>query len=156
MARYSASNELAGTRQNMTSSYKTLLLLTAATATLTRSLLYDVTVGTNGVPADNALEFDISRTTTALGTGTTATANALDTTIRAGGTVATVNHTAEPTVTAASSLLQFGMNQRASYRWVAAPNSELVIPAVNLAGLAVRSKSAAYTSTVTAAGLFEE
>lgn len=155
MARYSGSNELAGTRQSMSSSYKTLLTITAATATLTRALLYDVTVGTNGTPADNAMEFDISRVTT-LGTGTAGTANPLDGTIRASGSVLTLNHTVEPTVTGASSLLQFGMNQRASYRWVAAPNSEFVIPATNLAGLTLRAKSASYTSTVTGAALFEE
>lgn len=155
MARYAASNELGGTRQATASTYKTALTITAATATLTRALLFDLTVGTNGTPADNAMEFDVSRVT-AVGTGTTVTANPLDTTIRASGSVATANHTVEPTVTAASSLLQFGMNQRASYRWVAAPNSEMIIPAVNVAGLAVRFKSASYTGTVTAAGLFEE
>ena len=155
MARYSGSNELAGTRQAMAATYKTLMVLAAATATLTRAMVGDITVGINGTPADNVMEFDVSRTT-ANGTGTAATPVPLDPALRAAGTTLTVNQTAEPTVTAASSLLQFGMNQRATYRWVAAPGSELLIPATNAAGLAIRAKSPAYTGTATAVALFEE
>ena len=155
MSRFASNNDLGGTKQALTTTYKTILCLTAATATLTMAALYDLTVGTNGVPADNALEWDISRIT-AIGTGTAATPNPLQPAHRASGTVATVNHTAEPTVTAASSLLQFGMNQRASYRWVAAPNSEMIVPNTNLAGLAIRAKAASYVSTVTASALHEE
>lgn len=155
MARYSGNNDLAGTKQAMTTSYKTLLTLTAATATLTRALLADFTIGTTGVPADNVMEYDISRIT-ALGTGTAATLNPNDPLTRAAGSVLTLNHTAEPTVTAASSLFYIGWNQRASYRWVADPDGELILPAVNLAGLAMRAKSGAYVGFVGAQAHIKE
>lgn len=155
MSRFASNNDLGGTKQALAATYKTIIALTAATATLTMAVLYDMTVATNGVPADNALEWDVSRTTVA-GTGTIVVANPLQPAHRVAGTVATANYTIEPTVTAASSLLQFGMNQRASYRWVAAPGSEMIVPATNAFGLVVRAKSAAYTSTVTASLLHEE
>ena len=48
------------------------------------------------------------------------------------------------------------MNQRASYRWVAAPGSELVYPALANNGFVLRAKSGGYTSTFTGAVLVEE
>lgn len=155
MAKYATNNDNAGTKQALSSAYKTLLLLTAATATLCRAMVYDVLIGTNGTPADNFIEWDISRQTAA-GTITATTPNPLDTTHRAAGTVGGANATAEGTITASSSVFYVGVNQRASYRWVAAPGGELIIPAVNLSGLALRAKSAAYTGTATAAMHHEE
>jgi hypothetical protein len=90
------------------------------------------------------MEYDVSRQTAA-GTSTSATPNPLDSANRAAGTVASVNFSAEGTITAASSVLYIPVNQRASYRWVAVPGSELVIPATNLAGFAVRFRSGGYT-----------
>jgi hypothetical protein len=150
MAVYHTNSDLAGTPQAMTTTYKTLVTLTAATATLTSGKIIDVMFGTSGTPADNYLEYDISRQTAA-GTITAATPTALDPTTRACGTVAGANATAEGTVTAASSVFNIAVNQRASYRWVAVPGSELIIPNVNLSGFAVRAKSAAYTGTAVAA-----
>lgn len=155
MANYSVSNTLAGTQQNLSTSYKTLVALTAATATLKRAKVYDVMVGTDGTPADNAVVYDISRQTAA-GTSTAATPTALDPADAASGTVGSVNFTAEGTITAASSVFSIAMNQRASYRWVAAPGSELVIPATNLAGFALRAKSPGYTSTAVGTILFQD
>jgi len=153
--RYSSSNDLAGTKQAMSSAYKTLVALTAATATLTRGKIYDVLIGTNGTPADNPMEFDISRQTAA-GTSTSITPVSLEPGDRAAGTVGTANFTAEGTITATSSVFYVGLNQRASYRWVAAPGSELVIPNTNLAGFALRAKSASYTGTSTGQMYHEE
>ena len=45
------------------------------------------------------------------------------------------NHTVEPTYTAAKELLEVPLNTRATFRWAAAPGSELVIPATNDAGI---------------------
>lgn len=155
MARYSTNNSLAGAQQPTAATYKTMLALTAATATLTSAKVFDVMWGTAGLPADNYMEFDLSRQTAA-GTSTVATPNALDGALRAAGTVANVNFTAEGTITAASSLLYIGINQRASYRWVCQPGSEFVIPATNLAGLAFRVRSAGYTGNATGTMLHEE
>lgn len=156
MPNYAASNGLAGTLQAITSTYKTLLALTAATATLRRGKIYDLMVGTLGTPADQTYEIDVSRQTAA-GTSSAVTPNPLDPADVAAGTVGAANFTAEGTITAASSVLYLGINQRASYRWVAAPGGELVWPATNLNGLAVRARSVSGgTATVTAQAEFSE
>lgn len=155
MARYSASNTLAGTQQALSTAYKSLLILKAATASLRRAFIYDLLFGTDGTPADNAVVYDVSRQT-ADGTATATTPLALDPADAASDTIGASNATAEGTITAASSVLSIGVNQRASYRWVAAPGGELVIPATNLAGFAVRAKSPAYTGTAIATAHFQE
>lgn len=152
MANYSASNGLAGTLQATTSTYKTLLALTAQTTSLRRIKIYDVLFGTLGTPADQTYEWDISRQTAA-GTSTAVTPLPLDPADAAAFTVGSANFTAEGTITAASSLFYFAANQRASYRWQAVPGSELVGPATNLAGLAMRTRSAS-GGTVTASAEF--
>jgi hypothetical protein len=52
------------------------------------------------------------------------------------------------------------VNQRASYRWVAAPGSEIVYPANTSAtgnnALSLQARSAAYTGTVTGAVMVSE
>lgn len=156
MANFAVNNGLGGTLQAVSSAYKTLLSVTAQTTSLKRGKLYDVTFGTIGTPADQTYEFDISRQTAA-GTSTAVTPNALDPADAAAFTVGSANFTAEPTITAASSMFYLGINQRASYRWVAAPGSEVLWPATNLAGLAMRTRSVSGgTATATAAFLFQE
>jgi hypothetical protein len=149
MAAYNANNLLGGTQQALSTSYKTLLALTAATATLTRAEVNDFSVGTDGTPGDTVVQWDISRQTAA-GTSTAVTPNPTDIAYRAAGTVASANFTAEGTITANSSQWAMAVNQRAAFRWVAAPGSELCIPATNLAGFALRAKSASYTGTAVA------
>jgi hypothetical protein len=144
MAVFSTNNSLAGSLQAMSGTYKTLLSLTAATATLTNAMINEIDIGTAGTPADNYMELDVSRQTAA-GTSTAATPNPTDGAKRAAGTVGSVNFTAEGTITAASSMLYMPWNQRASYRWVANPGNELIIPATNLAGYAIRCRSGGYT-----------
>jgi len=145
MAAYALNNELAGTQQATTTTYKTLIAMTAATATLRRAFLYDVLMGCAGTPANNSYVFDISRQTAA-GTSTSATPTILDPADAASGTVGSANFTAEGTITAASSVLNLAMNQQASYRWVAYGDAQrLVVPGTNLNGFAGRAKSAAGT-----------
>lgn len=156
MANYSVNNGLAGTLQAITSTYKSLLEITAQTTSLRRNKLYDLTFGTIGTPADMSYEWDVSRMTT-IGTGTAVTPLALDPADAACFTVGTANHTVEPTVTATSSQFYLGANQRASYRWVCAPGSEIVGPATNLAGVGLRTRSVSGgTATATAQFWFQE
>ena len=54
MANYSVSNGLAGTLQATTSTFKTLLAITAQTTSLRRIKLYDVMFGTLGTPTDQS------------------------------------------------------------------------------------------------------
>lgn len=157
MAKYAIGTGIAGTQQAMTSTYKTLFSLTAATGatTLRRGWIYDIMFGADGTPADNVLTFKVDRQTT-VGTGTAAAPAPLEVGDAAALLVGTANHTIEPTVTAATQIIELPMNQRASYRWAAAPGGEIVIPATNVAGIGLRAKSPAYTGTVGGSAHFYE
>ena len=146
IATFYTDNRLAGTQQAIAAAYKTLVALTAATATLNRGQLKDLFVGPDGTPAgtDGSIVYDVSRQTAA-GTSTAATPNPNDPAASVTRAVGAVNFTAEGTITAASSLWGMALNQRASQRWVADPGAELVWPATNLAGLALRALSPVYT-----------
>lgn len=149
MARYTVGTGMGGTPQAMTTTYKTLASLTAATGvtTLRKAWIYDVMFGADGTPADNVLTYKLDRQST-VGTGTTVTPAPLDSSDAAALIVATANHTAEPTVTDNTELMEIAVNQRASYRWVAAPGGELLVPPTNTTGIGARAKSPAYTGTV--------
>jgi hypothetical protein len=156
MARYALSNT-AGSPSANTTTYKTQLDITAATGatTLRKAWVYDVMVGADGAPADNQITFKVDRQTST-GTRTSATPAPLDGGDAAALITCGVVTTIEPIVTSATQFIELSVNQRASYRWVAVPNCELVVPATNVAGLGLRSKSLAYTGTVTAAVHFFE
>lgn len=155
MAKFAIGNDMGGVQQSVSGTYKTLIAGWAVTAALKRQKVYDILIGTNGTPADNFMEFDLSRQT-ADGIATAVTPTPLDPADGAMSGSANANYTAEGTITAASSMFYIGMNQRASYRWVAAPGSEIVTPATNLAGWALRARSGGYTGTATAKVLVEE
>jgi hypothetical protein len=148
MARYSVDTGMGGTPQIMTTTYKTLLSLTSP-STARRAWIYDLVVGADGTPADNVLVHKVDRQTT-VGTGTSITPVPMEVADGATTIVATGNHTAEPTVTDNTELLEVACNQRASFRWVASPGGELAIPATNLNGLGLRTRSPAYILTMVA------
>lgn len=154
MARYALSNTLAGSQQNLSSSFKTIDLVTAATGatTLRRGWIDEVEVGADGTinSTDCQVLWDWS-VQTAAGTITSATPQPTpDGSDAAALLTYGVNATAEGTITAASTLLAFPTNQRQSQRvtWADFRMSPLIIPAVNLKGVAGRAKSATYASTV--------
>lgn len=157
MPNYIVNNDFAGTKQAVSGSYKTLINLSAATATLKRFRIYDLLIGTNGTPADNSTEWTCNRST-AVGTSTAGTPLALDPADVASGTVCGLNSTVEPTYTALTqAVFYIAVNQRASYRWVAAPGSELVCAATNLNGITTSVKSASgYTGTASATNYYNE
>lgn len=175
MASFSVSNSTvpAGSAQvSVTSSYFALIAVAASSGNQTnantayagplrRGKLYDILVGTNGTPADNYMEYDVVRATigtTVTWTGSVSSVSSsymLDAADAGFGALVTINasqgstqilvNTAEP--------WYVGVNQRASYRWVAAPGSELVYPANSSGtgsnGLALRVRSGGYTNTAT-------
>lgn len=103
-------------------------------ATTVRTMLYDLTMGSDAAPADNACKFAFQRGTTA-GTwggsgGAAITPQAVDSADPAA--LATGNQgicSVGPTLTANAFILQWAQNQRATFRWVAAPGSEIKQPA---------------------------
>jgi hypothetical protein len=154
MPKYSTNNTLGGTQQAMTSTYKSLIVMSAQTTGLTRGRIYHFLIGTAGAPANNYMEYDLSRSTTIV-TGTNVTPQAVSPADTPAGSVGTVNFTAEPTVTAASSLFYLPLNQQATFQWVAKDGCELWWPATALNGLTLRARSAAYTG-VTGATIHHE
>lgn len=118
--------------------------------------LYDIVIGSVATPADNACEYFIQRSTAA-GTSTAFTPVSLDPTDAAATATSGVNHTVEPTYTASSIPLRFAANQRATFRWVAAPGSEIKMPSTAANGLGVLANAvggSAYTNAFTL--LYEE
>lgn len=166
----------AGSAQsNMTTTYKTLVLVGNSTGTtsvvgggaLRRGKIYDILVGTNGTPADNYMEWDVTKVTMgassvlAGGISSVSSALSLDPADNNGFVaMAGINSSIETAFTALQQLWYVGVNQRASYRWVAAPGSEIVYPAASSAtggnGLGLRARSGAYTGTATGTVLFTE
>lgn len=104
----------------------TILELRSTTAI--RPAIYDLISGSDATPGDQAVEFSLQRTTTA-GTATSVTPQALDSGDPAATATAGKAHSAEPTYTSNAILLNITHNQRATFRWVAAPEGELILPA---------------------------
>lgn len=164
MALYSTSNLNASSpaQTNCPTSFTTnseVTSIAAATATLRRAFLYEFDIGASAVPnaTDCEIVWDLSAVTAA-GTPVVMTVTSLDQADAATGTVGGGNHSAQPTITAQSSRFTLAANQRASYRWVVAPGGpgEIVVPATNLAGYVMRSKSSTYASTRICTMLFRE
>lgn len=153
MARYAASNQLGGSEQNLTTTYKTLLGINAATGvtTLRRGWIDEIEFGADGaaVSTDCQIVFDAS-VMTAAGTATAVTPNPTPDGADAAALLTySANYTAEPTVTANSDLLTLPVNQRQSQRIAFADFrlTPLIVPAVNLKGIVLRAKSTNYNST---------
>lgn len=159
------------TQQNLSGTYKSIIPMfgsSVSNATLgvgpRRQRWNDFLVGTNTSPADNYIEFDVIRASI-LSSNLTATTNTIssfssycmdDPGDQGFTPYAQVNCSGEGGITALSEGWYIGINQRASYRWIANPGQELVMPA-NLQtttgfpgnGFDLRARSGAYTGTVT-------
>lgn len=103
-----------------------------------RFKLYELNIGSEASPADNNFLWRVQRCTAA-GTSTGVTPFPLDPADAATEMDAGENHTVEPTYTSSAILLHLPLNQRATFRWVAAPGGELVAPATASNGLGVQT-----------------
>ena len=113
----------------------TLIGVTGA-ATI-RPRLYYLTIGASATPADQANNMQVLRSTAA-GTSTAVTPQAIDPGDPAALASAGSNHTLEPTYTAGSIMLSFSFNSRANFQWYANPGKEIVVPATAANGLGLR------------------
>ena len=115
-----------------------------------RPKIYDLIVGSDAAPDDQSSEFVLQRYTVA-GTSTAFTPIALDPADPASLASAGYNHSAEPTYTAAALLLEWAMNQRATFRWCAVPGGEIVLPATaaNGAGIQTITTSTGFNTNFT-------
>jgi hypothetical protein len=103
-----------------------------------RMKVYDITFGSEATPADAAILWKVQRCTLA-GTSTAVVIALLDLADGIAQSEAGENHTIEPTYTADTHLIHLALNQRATYRWVAAPGGELVTPATDENGVGVQT-----------------
>ncbi len=113
----------------------TILGLTSA-ATV-RPKVYDMIFGSDATPADNSAEYVLQRYTAA-GTSTGVTPKALDPSDPSALGSAGEAHSVEPTYTADAIMLQWAQNQRLTFRWVAAPMGEIILPATAANGLGLQ------------------
>jgi len=128
--------------------------LTAAAASMRRAKVYDLIFGCEATANDFAFLWQVQRCTTA-GTASAATMNSLDSadtlaTTIVGGQV----HTVDPTGTTV--LLSVAVNQRSTFRWVAGPYGELIIPATASNGIKIETPTAGALVAITACACFEE
>lgn len=121
-----------------------------------RGHIYDILLGSDATPADQAGSMEVLRTT-AVGTeGAGFTPTKLDPQTKAADCDAGVTHSVEPTETASSQLLRFAFNQRATFRWVATPGSELIIPATANNGISLVRRASTADFAMDATILFFE
>lgn len=100
-----------------------------AVGSTTRARIYDIWVGSDATPADVASKFRVIRGTVSGTPTTTFVPTALDPADPASLMSFKIGTFSGQTKTANSQLLEIASNQRASIRWVAVPDSELIVPA---------------------------
>lgn len=128
--------------------------LTCDTVTPRRNKVYELTFGSEAAPADNPYLWVVQRCT-AFGTATALTPQPLDPADAAGLNDVNENQTVDATYTANQFLLEVPLNQRATFRWVAAPGSEMVTPATASNGVGIKTPTAT-ALVITATIMYEE
>jgi len=98
-------------------------------APLTRRVhIYEFNAGSDATPADQAQKFSWQRGTANFGTPSAVAPVSLDPADGVSGSLFSAPGGTAPTLTAVAFMYQWAQNARANFRWVAAPDSELVIP----------------------------
>lgn len=148
-----------GVQGTVTGAYKSAAV-TWGSATLKRIKWYEIIMGAASLPnaTDCYVQIDVSRFTTTTGlAGSAFTPNATDPADGPALAVAAINLSVDPVVTANSSLLNFGVNQRSTTRWVPSDEAKfLIVPATAQAGLALRVTSTTFGSSIQAQVSFLE
>lgn len=124
--------------QRTASATLSLGTMTADSTRPRRLKVYDIIVGSEATPADAAILWKVQRCTVA-GTSTAVVPAMLDAADVLTEYDAGENHTIEATYTTDMHLLHIPLNQRATFRWVAAPGGELVMPATAANGFGIQT-----------------
>ena len=130
-------------------------VLSYQSATTIRPAIYEFIVGTTGTPADNAIEYRLMRFDGGSEAGDALTPQPLDQAMPAALGTALGNLTTEPTAVAGEDFI-IGINQRATFRWIASPGRELLIPAVADEGVNLVGFNGSYTGLYTGTMFWEE
>jgi hypothetical protein len=117
----------------------------SATTTVRRIGIYDCLFGSDGTPADTGFEWVVQRTTAHGTRGSAVVPTRLD--LADAEMVGDTGqaHTIEPTYTSTEELMDFALNLRATFRWVAAPEGEMIVPATDNAGIGFACNHASAT-----------
>ncbi len=109
----------------------------SCTATLPRRLrLFDFMLSSVGTPADTQFDWILQRSTAHGTRGATVVPQPLDPADAAAlADAGEGTYTIAVTNTAAEELFEIGLNLRATFRWVAAPDGEMMVAAVDNEGL---------------------
>lgn len=130
-------------------------LLTLTGGTTIRPGIYDGWFGSSATPADNSLVWYMNRSTAA-GTATAVTPQAIDPGDPAATAAGGENHTAEPTYTSDAVMLRLPLNQRASHKLNLDPNSPIKIPASANNGIGLFVTHSSFTGATEATLWFFE
>lgn len=141
--------------QTTASTADTALTVASNAAIPNRNWITEFIIADIGTPADNVFIWTAQRCT-ALGTNTLVTATKLDPANRIAGALCGENHSAEPTFTSAEELIEFGLNARATFRWVASPGQELVTAATAANGIGWWTDHASATTNHRVTALWKE
>ena len=129
--------------------------LTAAAALPRRFKIYDLMFGSEATPADAVFLWEAFYVT-APGVATPVVPQSLDPSDTVASTVVgNENHTVDATPSGAA-ILAIPLNQRATFRWVASPEGELIAPAISTDGFAFYTKTASSLVAATATAHFNE
>lgn len=109
-----------------------------------RGWVYDLLFSQGAAPADTVVRWEVPRASTSA-TGGVVVENPLDLADGAASCLVEDEVTVGPTVTADTQILDFDLNQRATFRWVAAPGGAIILPATAAAGIFFNCSSATYT-----------
>lgn len=120
--------------------------------------LSEVIIGSDATPADQASEYTIRYVTDENATpgGNAVTPRPMMREGRAAMSNAVEAPTGEPTYTGTVNLLMIGLNQRATFRWIAAPGSEFISADAEDEGFSVFSVGTTSAHNVNCTMIYEE
>ena len=130
-------------------------LINVIGSTAVRPRVYEFSVGSSATPADQTAVIVLGRTTAAGTAGSSPTPQPLDNAEVAAVCTAGITHSSEPTY-ASTFLVQQPLNQRASWRWVAAPDSEVVGTASSSNGLGLKRHTSSASFALSGTVFFTE
>ena len=125
-------------------------------ATTIRPALFELITGNIGTPNDASIDCALKRFDTADGTGDSPIADPLDPGDPAAIGTLLGNHSVEPTYGSLASPVHFGLNMRATFRWIAAPGKEIKAPAVATEGWGFQCIHASQTTEFTCTIMWDE
>lgn len=129
-----------GTFQRTASASASVGEIHAVTSGLRRFKVYSMTFSSEATPAEVAVLWQAQRTTAAGTAGSAVVPKPKDFADTACIAVAGQAHSAEPTYTAAEVMYSNAVHQRATVRWIARDDGDMItIPATNLSGLGIKT-----------------